>query len=521
MTAVEEWWKKEWPNLKEQPDCSASSDSCWICDELVKWNVALTNFAIRLSESSLGKICLTIDVTLPATNLQQLEDTAAITVWLLKKHRCIETLQIGRLNNQDQVSMQQCQSGSFGNVTVPEPVAELKSSLRHISIGGHAPDNWASLLDAIGPIENLESLTLLHIHASPTSVKTLAELLAANRESVRKVYVEGFMCSDYGGGGIAALMDATARYRNIEEDEHISDVLMEGIAKCRKLTELIYPGELGAKGIRSLDDFLRSNRTLRIFWLPPKEKAQIAFCSFISENKTLTELELPCEGSDEGSINDVLRALLNHTTLKRLTIHGGLQNSNPLQLNVLLSENRSLHSLTIRDAIIYFAFGKLIAEGLSENKTLECLDISECYVDFQSVLSLCDALTTNMCSVKFGCLEPPPINRPANENDSFYLNRYWATLEKTRQTLATKLREKNLYGRVQLEWSDYDASGLAASLRFRAIDLELDIAKLDKKNCALVCKALSSSLLVRSLTLRLAIDGGQESVVPGGVLCQL
>ncbi|KAH9380292.1 hypothetical protein HPB48_011282 [Haemaphysalis longicornis] len=131
----------------------------------------------------------------------------------------------------------------------------------------------------------------------------------------------------------------------------------------------------------------------------------------MSENTTIIELEFSSKHSDEGSINDILRIFETHRSLERLTIAGVLQGSNQRQLKSLLLNNRTIRSLIIKGDTIYSDFGKLISEGLSENKTLELLDVSECHVEFGSILALCDALTKNTCSVKFDLLVPPPMNR--------------------------------------------------------------------------------------------------------------
>ncbi|KAH9380293.1 hypothetical protein HPB48_011283 [Haemaphysalis longicornis] len=192
MTTAAQRAKKKWPNLDMRRECSQSPDSCWLCDRLPEWNAALRIYSIFLTESLPGKIFLTVHGTPPATDTQQdchLEDRAAMIAWLLRKHRCIETLKLGEGNEPGKLCMGVDHIGSFGNVAVPNPVANLKTNVRHIIIANRAPDKWDSLLDAIGPIEELESLTLLGVCASPTSARKLAKLLEDNANSVRKVYV--------------------------------------------------------------------------------------------------------------------------------------------------------------------------------------------------------------------------------------------------------------------------------------------------------------------------------------------
>ncbi|KAH9380441.1 hypothetical protein HPB48_020004 [Haemaphysalis longicornis] len=82
-----------------------------------------------------------------------------------------------------------------------------------------------------------------------------------------------------------------------------------------------------------------------------------------------------------------------------------------------------------------------------------------------------------------------------------------------KEALSRTLNENNLYGRVQLEWTDHDVTGLAASLLLQptqcSIDLELTTETLSCASFQYVCKALSSSHLARSLTVYLS------KVMPG------
>lgn len=463
-------WIKIWDDLEMSRACSASSessDSCWLVGCLEEWNKALVNHLIVLTESSPGKICLTSGAAVAAIEeykeLYRLEEIACITGLLLKAHPCIETLQVGREGAPNLIPTLG-PSDSYQDVILPD--IESTSDVRHISGEGTGEGYWATLLDVIGPIKKLESFTLRDSGRTYTSADKFAKLLADNADSLRKVHVETFVGP-------------------LGQREMFPDALMD----CRNLEELVYKVDLGANGLKILAGFLRSNQTLKKFWLAREKQVQTAFCDFMSENKTLTELQFTACG-DESTTNDVLKAVEKHDVLEHLTIEGPLWISNVRQLKSLISNNRSIRSIKILEVTISPECGKLIADGLSKNMTLECLDLSECNVDPESYLTFFGALTRNACSVKFSSLDPRILNSPMGRD-----------LKETRQTLARKLQEKNLYGHVQLEWTDYDASGLAAALHSRPMDLELDTAKLTQENFASLCEALCSSLHVRSLTV--------------------
>lgn len=206
-------------------------------------------------------------------------------------------------------------------------------------------------------------------------------------------------------------------------------------------------------------------------------------------NATLTELRYWCQS--DRRIQDVLRAVENDNVLEHLAVKCGRLNSSSRcvmeqGLLCVLLKNKKLSLLELGDCHISDEFGKVIARGLAGNKTLECLDVSECHVDFQAVQLLCGALTNNTCSVKFGSSNASPLEREA---------------------LARALNKNNLYGRVQLNWTDYDATGLSASLLqppLRPIDLELNTGHLSGDSFTTVCQALSSSHGVGNLTVHLS-----------------
>lgn len=479
--------RKIWEHPEMSRACSASSessDSCWLVGCLEKWNEALVNHLIVLTESSPGKICLTSGAAVAPIEFEQLycpDEIAHVTGWLLRRHRCIETLQVGREDAPNTRSMLLQRSPEH----VRAPSINSTSNVRHISGVCTTWKDLAPLLGAIGPIKKLESLSLRYTHWSHELGKMLANLLAANADSLRKIHLECVLypCSKGNMG---------------------SDALIDKIKCCLKLEELVYKENVGTEGLEILAGFISSNQTLKKFWLAPERQVQIAFCDFMSENTTLTELQFK-ECNDEGTTNDVLKAVEKHDVLERLTIEGLSETSNARQLKSLISNNRSIRSLKILKATISPVFGKLIADGLSKNMTLECLDLSECSVFPESYPTFRKALTTKAGSVKFPSLDPPLLNSAMGrkyQGDQ----QHSAALKETRQTLAPKLRKKDLYVHVQVKWTDCHASGFAASLPFFSIDLEVDTAKLTPENFAPLCEALSSSLLVRSLTVLLSKD---------------
>ncbi|XP_077530443.1 uncharacterized protein LOC144142660 isoform X5 [Haemaphysalis longicornis] len=468
-------WKEKWPHLDLLRDCTDSVDSCWLCDELQEWNAALKAFQIYIHEPLPGKISLATIPEGPPVHQDDPDETAFLWMWLLRKHRCIETLKLDGCSFRN-------------NVAVPNLVVGFASKLRHISIEAQEFFDWSSVLDAIGPINNLQSFTLTGYGVTDDLLVRLAELLSANANSLRKVHVDCRLCNQYGLGNVSRR----------------SGVIMSGISSCKDLTSLAFRAKLDSPGSESLAMLLRSSRKMKEFWLDHSLAVEEAFCDFMRTNTTLTELHYSCRYG--GRITDVLRAVENDNTLELLAIDcGQLEFGSRLVvgqgLRSLLSNNRRLRTLKIEHAEICGEFGGLLAEGLSENETLECLDASEWSVLFEAVQRLCHALTINKtCSVKLGSTKASPLEREA---------------------LARTLSEGKLYGRVQLTWTDFEAAGLRAALQqptARSIDLVLGTEDLSCSSFALLCQALSSSHLVNSLTVFLSSDTTPEH---GDSLCDV
>ncbi|XP_077530447.1 uncharacterized protein LOC144142661 [Haemaphysalis longicornis] len=464
-------WKEKWPHLDLLRDCTDSMDSCWLCDELQEWKAALKAFQIDIQEPLPGKLALAIIPEGPPVHQDDPDDTAFLWIWLLRKHRCIETLEL--------------HGSSFrNNVAVPDLVVGFASNLRHISIDAVESFDCSSVLDAIGPINNLQSFTLTGCSLTDDLLVRLTELLSANANSLRKVHMLS-VCYQYG---------VCHRY-GVGDLRRSSGVIMSGISSCKDLTSLAFRAKLDSPGSQSLAMLLRSSRKMKEFWLDHDPAIEEAFCDFMRTNTTLTELHYSCRSG--GRSADVLRAVENDNTLELLAID--CQQLEFLVvgqgLRSLLSNNRRLRTLKITEATISGKCGELLAEGLSENETLECLDASECRVLFEAVQRLCHALTINKtCSVKLGLKMASPLEREA---------------------LARTLSEGKLYGRVQLRWTDFDAAGLRAALQqptARSIDLVLSTKHLSCASFVSLCQALSSSRLVYSLAVYLSRDATPEHV---------
>lgn len=462
-------WKEKWPHLDLLRDCTDSMDSCWLCDELQEWNAALKAFQIDIQEPLPGKLALAIIPEGPPVHQDDPDDTAFLWIWLLRKHRCIETLKL--------------HGSSFrNNVAVPDLVDGVASNLRHISIEAKGLADWSSVLDAIGPINNLQSFTLTGYGVTKDFLVRLVELLSANANSLRKVHVGCWFPLRFG----------------LDDEGYKKRELMSVISSCRDLTSFEFPAMFILTETESLAMLLRSSRTMKKLWLYHSLAIEEAFCDFMRTNTTLTELRYSCQYA--GRINEVLSAVENDNTLEHLMIDYGNNYVGDTilmaqGLRSLLSNNRRLRTLKLEGVLFHDSVGELLAEGLSENETLECLDASKCSVFFNAVQPLCHALTINkMCSVNLRYVEASPLQREA---------------------LARTLREGNLYVRVQVNWTDFDATGLCAALQqptARSIDLVLDTVDLSSASFASLCQALSSSRLVYSLAVYLSSDTTPEHV---------
>ncbi|KAL1478671.1 hypothetical protein MTO96_034912 [Rhipicephalus appendiculatus] len=325
--------------LDFQRNCSqsVSEDSCWLCDDLEKWNAVLNPLNLHLSEWKLGKLQLcTRDRIVTETRPKDVDvryDTDYFTAWLPRKHSCVEAIRVTEHHPRPRTFV------------IPETSTDRRlSKLRHIFIEGDASYDWALLLDNLGPVWSLETFKLHDVRVSDSFGAKSGELLSTNHASVEAVTLSK-----------AALTGAA------------SEAIVSGISKCEKLRKLSFSPNLNTSALRSLAKLLRSSKTLETLRVQSERESNmyssetryrinelemsLAVAALVKQRSSLVELHY--QASKEPLVN-VLMAVEASDLLRHLVIIGDDYRVNYIDqtmadlLESVLSNNRSLRSLTVK-----------------------------------------------------------------------------------------------------------------------------------------------------------------------------
>ncbi|XP_077560038.1 uncharacterized protein LOC144174924 [Haemaphysalis longicornis] len=478
LKLYEQHWSEKLPWLDVKRGCTATTteDVCWLCDSLGAWNSVLNALHLHLLEEKPGKLCLctvgggrsVFDSEIPYDShlsLQIAYNATFFTTWLPRKHQCVEAVKFTQFHPHVPLD------------GISHSIDECPSNLRSICING-LPElyDWSAVLDALGPVKELESLAVTALVLSAKLALKLAELLSANAASVTAI-----------------------TFSNVRLDQSAFDGLMSGISKCGRvekltLTFFLNPPWCKLPGCKLLAGMLRMTENLQELCLDFKEVSEGVLAAVASLlRKSTTLVDLSCHVCTHASMKNILAAIPNNTTLKRLVLVGyefdtAYRNSlgTPL-LTSLLSKNRGLRSLTFRACAIDFRTLDFIAEGLVQNDTLEYIDVSESDLCFLGVEALVYALDTNktLRTLDIGYVESTLLERVV---------------------LTEHLIEQKLYGRVSLRWREVDTFGLRAALLEPAewlTSVYLDRNEFCDESFTALCSALSSNCHVRDLTVHL------------------
>lgn len=190
-----------------------------MCSCLCDWNLVLNALGLDLIEERPGRLCLSMQILAPAFDTSDLNCTSAdFFAWLPRKHWCIEALKLGK--------------GDLHllKVTAPDSLAGRTSNLRRITIQGFVSFDctfdWTIALDAVGPVQQLEELEVSNYMMTEELAPKLAQLISDSAESMTRIDLSGSI---------------------IWSSE--VDIIMRGIAKCRKLKELKFWATFDSTGL--------------------------------------------------------------------------------------------------------------------------------------------------------------------------------------------------------------------------------------------------------------------------------
>lgn len=466
-----EHWREKLSALDFERECTEpfSEDSCWLCDDLEAWNTVLHPLQLTLTEQRQGVLCLSSEYYETTPDFDVLDtpyDSTFFTVWLPKKHLCIQ--QLGLTPD----------FPDFNAVTIPDN-ATSPPNLQRISIYKNASFDWAELLNALGPIEQLEELEINDVDVSDSLASTIARLVFDSAHCIKVFHLGDFYmhCST-------------------------ANILMSNIPKCEELKELTFDANLSSAGMRDFRTLLQSTETLEKLCLSVypnwgidptmevdhnenNEKLLSAVGDLLRRNTTLTELRYRGE---LGLVTDILNALETNTALSCLTLDVDMDSTDHghtigTALMSMLARNKGLCSLVIEDVVIDYGVAGPMSEGLKQNTTLECLDLSESTVTFSAHHALCNALSRNrtLRALKIGSCE-------AQDAES--------------KSLAADVARMQCYGCLQMQWNHWYVPGLSSALLEPLLcppKLFLDTSLFSDDSFSAICKAVALSIHLKEL----------------------
>lgn len=461
-------------DLERNCSQSVSKDSCWLCDDLEKWNAVLNPMNLHLIEWKLGKLQLcTRDRIVTETcskNVDLRYDADYFMAWLPRKHSCVEAICI--------TEHHPCRR-SF--ITYETSVKQCASKLRHIFVEGDTSYDWALLFDNLGPISSLETFKLHNVRVSDGFGAKVGEILSTSRATVDTVTLSK---AEFTGAA--------------------SEAIVSGLSKCKKLRKLSFSPNLNTSALRSMAKLLRSSKTLEKLQVQSERESNmyssetryrinelemsLAVATLLKQSTSLVELHY--QASKEPLVN-VLMAVEASDLLRHLVIIGDDYKVNYIDqtmadlLESVLLKNRSLRSLTVKCFKMLHGVAAHVSRGLQRNTTLETLDVSQCCMDASEVQVLCNTLKQNTTLLKL-MIEA----HSGSKSD--------------RLALYADLDKNGWYSRVYFPNIDVVTQGLVTSVSEPALcpaDLHLMLDQDTGASFVALCKTLSASHAVKHLSV--------------------
>ncbi|XP_077549284.1 uncharacterized protein LOC144162571 [Haemaphysalis longicornis] len=481
-------WKGE---LDFDRACNGPEQRCWLCTELTPWNRAMHGLAFELAELRPGKLRLRSMPHGDGDFEKDLETAAAeasfLLSWLLQHHQCIDELRVGY----------GCHPG-FGKTETPFPIrlrpstgSDSLRTVRSLELQAYASTRSSSLggvyhdcykLEDLDAVRGLERLELEFTKITPNFDVELAQLLRRNAGSIK-----------------------TFKLCHVEVPRHVNKALRY-LFNCESLTLSSFHcwGDR-IPGMNSVARLLHSSTALKelcIFQIASARQMS-AIVEELEANTTLEKLAVHVAAA-VCCPEPLFTVLGRNTTLRELEVTGCRisRMCGHSLASLLLSHYSGLRHLHLGDVEISGLSLLLLAVALSANTTLESLHLSDEMLPINGVAPLCKALSTNktLKKLRFTGFKWPQSSRDA---------------------LARQLSEDDLYGRVQLPWTQPDLPGLLAaqcSSLEGMKELHLpDICSLSLTGLEQLFDALASNTCVRTLKVRVKEDPGEK----GRALCDM
>ncbi|KAK8783742.1 hypothetical protein V5799_009890 [Amblyomma americanum] len=477
VSVTTENWKGQ---LNFESTCKSSGplDRCGLISELHSWNRVLYGLDHELAETRPGKLSLRYvphdPVVKCGTNVTSMHSEAAFLIsWLVEHHSCIDEL------------------GITSTVTTAANSLPLRlrrppgKDIRFLEITLCTSDDPGFYL-VKEDVDALRGIERIHINDYDSALESSAvTLLRNNSSSLRSVQLS---------------------YTNLTGD--IMGALKR-LEKCESLTVLYCTrdAEDPFSESETITSILRNVAALKTFTFAGDHDEEWNFSAISEALKTsaaLTALDLTADAVGESSSpREFFAALENNTSVRKLRLEvDTIDVSSGKALASTLCRNTCLVDLNLAGYVEEDCWSYL-AEALSQNTTLEILDVSKAELEVCGALSLCEGIRTNKTLKK---LALPGF--PASDAE--------------RRALAEKLEHGDGYRRVLLSFLD-ECDLLALSTRLTCLTTcpeelpDTDFCSLSETTLKIFLNALNSSNHVKAFTV--SIEENPQSKIK--LLCDM
>lgn len=369
-------------HLSMERQCSITdTDRCWILDHLRTFNRILVRVDLELKEEEPQRLCIcSLDKAVIAhSNSDWVFDACILFHLLLKRHRCIQTLNLDRTVI------------ASGYPQVLYDALACNRSLRHLAITcwDFAPTMARPLVYSLCRMPTLKSVSISRLALTPDAAGRIGDMLGRVK-NLRSVQ----------------LLDNELSFEAGRE-------LMKGLSRNGHL-EVIRLGNnaLGPDGARFLGELLAKSSSLQELSLRSvqgfDEQQALAIADGLRQNSSLHKLELHgCRVPSSGV--DALAEVLTKGILQCLVLSScSLGQAQAKSLSVMLECNNSLLELDLRGNLIDDMGAVRLAQALQSNQSLVKLNLEGNCINSQGVVALIEALKLNtmLRELNLGCFEP-------------------------------------------------------------------------------------------------------------------
>ncbi|XP_065305880.1 uncharacterized protein [Dermacentor albipictus] len=458
--------------------CSAAlpDKRCWLNSELTQWNQVLQGLVYELVEAPRGSLRLSSlsNMTIVEDPDVVSRDAAFFVTRLLERHSCIEELSVcyahGAYESGDQTTY-----AINLRPSSPAPEAAVRV-MRYLSVDKISFDEARrkGKLHTIEGFDSLCSVQKLYVYGEGDEKFTaeLGTMLQRNRNTIK----------DFSGVFRRYPLNFTKAVACLTSCDSLS------LGTAHDIEDFV----TGAHFVRQIMDVSAVLNRLTIS-IPEQEISTLA--EAVMRSKALTTLEVEL---DDSSPTPLFAALEENTTLRELhVVFANIPPHCEQTLASALRKNVSLKQLELYDFKTDCGLTNF-AEALSQNSSLERVELTSRSLRMRVISVICDALVTNK-TLKELSLTPE-----------------CALKAEERAALAEQLTRNGSCNRVQLPWVEADLPGLSTALFSLSTcpqELHLKTTQLSEATMSSLCDTIAQSYVRRlHLSLGVSIDTNAASI---------